>query len=194
MKKLLCFEGLSGVGKSKSIQILKNLISHKYSLQVFDKNHPDVSILHNAEELLNFKHSYSSKLSFRTTRMYLALNFAATRNYEINILDRGLLTFFINAQIENIDKNIIDQFLTDFKQRLKQFNYATVFLSGTVEKVNLNLARYRINAEKRIAENYKFLPFLQDLSNYDFLGKVIQMDADLNLENEIEKVLDFIDQ
>ena len=104
MKKLLCFEGLSGVGKSKSIQILKNLISHKYSLQVFDKNHPDVSILHNAEELLNFKHSYSSKLSFRTTRMYLALNFAATRDYEINILDRGLLTFFINAQIENIDK------------------------------------------------------------------------------------------
>ncbi len=193
-RKLICVEGYSGAGKSKLIEDITKKYS-KSRVNVFSKYHPELKNIYTWNDQVDFVHSKWSKLSVRTSRLYMSLLTATQAGKDINIFDRGLLTFYINCKIEQVNDDLIAHYINDFLMRIgfANFEYATALLESSIEVTNSGLRKNRKDYDKRIAENFRFKKYIEEIDSYHFLGKLIRLDGFYGHSTDIQKLEAFID-
>lgn len=212
-KTIIIFEGLSSSGKSTTIEILiKRMEMVDYKFIRYTKTTPiNVDNLHGDFDRIVLESKHWLNTSFRISRFGIFINdFLKDINHEIAILDRGLLTMYLEAVTQGIPHEIINPFVENFAKNLNKMNYLTFFMNANkglankrvLERVEEEIIdqkmdaakahRARLRGKSKLNRNERHFEYYNQLETFKFLGEIHMLDSNETKYERSAKALSII--
>jgi len=183
MKKMICFDGVDGAGKTTLITAFRvELFRHFIAHEVYGKYHPLTNrVLGGRDGSVSTETTAYAKFSYRLSRSYMMISRVLARNEDVFLSDRGFLNLQTNCVTDNIPKELYTPFLENMRQRLEGVELYTILLQPSFE-----VTRKRLEQNKEMDGRDKAVAFLQryyDNCNEIFvsspyIGNRISIDTD----------------
>lgn len=163
---------------------------------VLDKENPDFIKNLYSDDLKIGRGAYTS-LSLRWARLFLFINEVLKRPEKTFLLDRGILTNYVQGVEAGVPEEILDELINEFLMLVDGINYYTVFLDCSIKtaekrlkdrqfKGNIQSQQEQVNYKR--ARNLMFKKYLESIKEYKFLGQIKTINTDgedafVNYEN-----------
>lgn len=198
LKKILFLEGVDGAGKSTIARtVSRRLTESGIRSMVVNEGHPsEYGMLYKLDEKKGFRSSALARLSYRFSRLNIAIHYAMRQKRQVALFEGGLLNFYVQCQMDGIEDSLINRYLNDLSATLAGTKLGTVLL-----RAETSVIRRRLESRPEPSRNdrnpQRWLKYKKGLreafNNGVAAGELMELDTGtLSVEETVEAIVDFL--